>query len=312
MGVATAALAKSRGEPSAPLNGQGQAVAGATAPAEGAASPGEPSTDAEPGEAAPEMATDEEIATLSDKAKARFQDLTHKLRAADEQITELKGPADQYGKIMQFMDQFGLTTDDMVIAYEITARMKHDPVSAFEKLTPIYQKLAERAGYVIPDDLVQKIKTGFIDEATARDVARTRAEKLLADERIKRAEELRGRETMVSLNTTIQQAVADWDTTQISKDPDFERKRPLVEHAARSIMAKEGRAKDPDAAINVLQRALKAVNDGIAHFRPPVAPTPRMPNGAGNPATSQVAAEPKSLAEAAMQGLKGTYNFNRA
>src|SRR5262249_26359418 len=109
----------------------------------------------------------------------------------------------------------------------------------------------------------------------------------------------------------IQQAVADWDTQQVSKDPDFERKRPLVEHTARSIMAKEGRAATPDAAIEVLERALKAVNGHVAAFQPKPQATPRTPPRPGNPATSQVAAEPKSLAEAAMQGLRGTYKFGR-
>jgi hypothetical protein len=307
MQVATAALKSVRGEPSAP-NGQGH---DAVKP-NGATPPGKVEAKAKPepdGGAPPDMATDEELATLSDKAKARFQDLTSKLRVADERVKEFQGPAEQFGKITAFMDQFGLTTEDMVIAYEITARMKHDPVSALEKLTPIYQELQRRAGAVIPDDLKEKIRTGFIDEATAREVAKTRAEKQLADARLQRAQEVHGRETMVSRNATIQQAVADWDTQQVSKDPDFERKRPLVEHTARSIMAKEGRATTPDAAIEVLQRALKAVDENIARFRPQPQPTPRTPASAGNPATSQVATEPKSLREAAFQGLRGTYNF---
>src|SRR5262249_27911944 len=169
--------------------------------------PEAPKAEVKDGAAPPEMATDEEIATLSDKAKARFQDLTSKLRVADERVKEFQGPAEQFGKIMGFMDQFGLTTEDMVIAYEITARMKHDPVSALEKLTPIYQELQRRAGAVIPDDLKEKIRTGFIDEATAREVAKTRAEKAMSDDRLRRANEQHGRETMVSRNGLIQQAV---------------------------------------------------------------------------------------------------------
>lgn len=312
MEVATAALKRTaEGSPSAP---DGQVKKDAVAAAVTEAAAGKPNgatpPGQKPGEAA-ELATDEEISTLSTKAQARFHDLTSKLRSADEQVGQLRGPAEQYGKITAFMDQFALTTDDMVVAYDITARMKHDPVSAFEKLTPIYNELARRAGAVLPDDLKEKVRTGFIDEKTARELAKTRAEKDIGTERLKRAEELRGRETMVSMNSTIQSAVADWDTQQVSKDPDFERKRPLVEHTARSIMAKEGRAKNPDAAVDVLQRALKMVNDNLVHFTPRPQATPRLPSSAGNPATSQVAAEPKSLAEAALQGLRGTYKFGK-
>jgi len=305
MEAARAAIAKPAGSPSAPAIPTGQAAPGAvsaTAKANGAAPPVKDG-------AVPEMATDEEIATLSTKAQARFHDLTSKLRSADEQAAGFKAPAEQYHKITAFMDQFNLTTDDMVMAYDIVARMKNDPVSAFQKLTPLYQELARRAGAMIPDDLKEKVTQGFMDEKTAREVAKTRADKTLADERLKRAEERHGRDTMVSTNANIQQAVADWDTQQVSKDPDFERKRPLVEHTARSIMAKEGRAKDPDAAVDVLARALKAVNDNLTHFTPKPQATPRVPASAGNPATSSVAVEPKSLREAAMQGLKGTYKF---
>jgi hypothetical protein len=235
--------------------------------------------------------------------------MEQKLKDAAAAQESLKGPAEQYGKIEAFMHKFELTTDDMVMAYDIVARMKHDPVSAFEKLTPIYQELARRAGIVIPDDLRQRVQQGLIDEKSARELAQARAHKQLAEDKAKRADGNLTQATLTQRNVTIQNAVADWDTAQASKDPDFERLRPMVEDAARAIMAKEGKATDPDAALVVLDRALKMVKDRLQPFRTPPTATPRVPTAAGNPATGQVAAEPKSLLDAVRQAAAGTYRF---
>lgn len=235
-----------------------------------------------------------------------------KLSEADAAIKELQPDADQYQKIQGYMEKFSLTTDDMVMAYDIVARLRNDPQSAFERLTPIYRKLCEMVGATLPDDLRERISQGFLDEKSARELAKARAAERLATDRAMREREGATKQSQTHVNVSIQQAVADWDTHHTSNDPDFERLRPLVEDTARSIMVREGKAKDPDAAIVMLDRALKVVKDRLAPFRTNGhSPTPRSPNGTGNPATEAVAPEPKTMAEAAMQGLKGNYRFSQ-
>jgi hypothetical protein len=152
------------------------------------------------------------------------------------------------------------------------------------------------------------VQGGHLDEESAREIARQRAATQTATQEASRqaAEVQRGQ--AAQLHQQVQSAVARWDAQQVSKNPDFVRLRPFVEDAARSIMAREGKARTPDQAIAVLDRALKAITDRLQPFRPADlnGSTPKQPV-AGSPSTGLAAPEPKSLREAAQLGLEGRY-----
>jgi hypothetical protein len=232
--------------------------------------------------------------------------------AAVKERDDLRVPAEQYGKITAYMDQFGITADDMVVAYDLIARMKTDPFSALERLEPIYQELRKRAGHTLPDDLARKVDEGYMDEASARELAQARVRANLAAAESQRAN---GQVNAVAANTVVERnrsAAASWESAVIAKDPDFERKRVMVQDAARAILAQEGQPKTPEDAVRVLDRAYQRVNNALGGFAPRPGATLRQPSSASSPSPNNVApAPPKSLREAAQQGLEGRYRFNQ-
>jgi hypothetical protein len=324
MDAAKAALQKTRaGSPSAQKKGS-DASATVVPPADAAAGPAasQGKTEAKPNGAA--SATDGQAdgdkpgdaADLEDdetkpppfNEHPRWKKLTRDFEHATATIKKLGPDADQYQKIVTYMETFDLTPDDVATAYDITAKLKHNPQLAYQALKPIWDELCMRVGETLPDDLAQRVKQGFLDDASARELARQRAATTTAANEATRQAQQATRGQQSQVHQAIQGAVARWDAQQTAKNPDFLRLRPFVEDAARSIMARDGKAKSPDEAVAVLEKAMKHVTERLQPFRAPNAngSTPRQPV-AGSPSTGVAAPEPKSLREAAQLGLEGRY-----
>lgn len=313
MKVATAAVKQTAtGQPSAPSQGNGKLEPAPAAGASGAAPSGTEVAAAEgrdpkakdetkPGDAA------EEPPPFNDHP--RWKKVTGQLADVTRERDDLRVPAEQYGKVLEYMDTFGITTDDMVVAYDLIARMKTDPFSALERLTPIYEELQRRAGATLPDDLAKRVDEGYLDENSARELAQARVRAKLSDDAAARATtrvEQTHVGTMVERNRG---AAASWEAQVIAKDPDFERKRPAVQDAAKAILAAEGQPRTPEDAVKVLERAYARVNHFVNGYAPKPSATPRTPSSAASSSTSVAPPPPKTLREAAAQGLTGTYRF---
>jgi hypothetical protein len=292
--------------------------------------PGDPSAPATQGQPSIPAATKPDGAA-DDKAKAEaegendFPEIDEKLLSHNAQqmlgrwkvgvdklrkkLAAAEPAAAEYGQIQAYMDAYQLTPENVAAAYDFLAKLQTNPLAAYETLKPVWEHLCEQVGEVLPDDIQKRRDQGYIDEATAKELARVRAEKAIADTTAKRAGDQVARAANMQTNMAIQKAIATWDTDHTARDPDFNRKRPLIEDTAARIMAKEGQAQTPDAALSVLNRALKLVDERIAGFRTAPVATPRLPVGASAGPTLTAAPEPKSLKEAAQQALEGRYRF---
>ena len=238
---------------------------------------------------------------------ARWRRGLDKLRG---QVGELKPAAEQYGKIQDYMNTFGLTPEDVAQGFDIMAKMRTNPQLAFEALKPIFEQLALQTGAILPNDIRDRLRKGQIDEATARELARSRASAQTAELQAKFTNDQAQKRQAAQVHYAVQSAVARWDSDKAAKDADFARKRPMVEDAARTIMAREGQATTPDAAVKVLDRALKVVEERLSPFRNgQPSRTPAVPSAASASPTTGAAPAPKSLREAAQQAVEGRYRF---
>lgn len=332
MEAAKAALQKTRaGKPSAqgiPQSGNGSVapistpgaaangslsgeIAEAARPADAASAPNgsDPASGDQPDSGADPNA-DDETKPPPFNEHPRWKKLTRDFEAATAQVKALAPRAQQYDKITSYMDTFELSADDVAVAYDITAKLKHNPQLAFQALKPIWDELCARVGEVLPADLQARVQNGFLSADDAKELARARAATQTATQLANREVQLSQRGEVTRMGQAVQSAVARWDAQQVAKSADFVRLRPFVEGAARSIMAKEGMASTPDEAVLVLDRAFKQVTEGLQPLRPaasgPNGSTPRQPV-AGAVTTAAAAPEPKSLREAAQLGLEGRY-----
>src|SRR5262245_9692442 len=242
MDAAKAALAKTAkpGDPSAPAT-QGQ-------PAPSTNGSVKPPEKAKPGDDDDKLPEIDEN-TLPHPQREVMRRWKETLDRTREKLKAVEGPAGEYAKIQEYMDAYSLTAEDVAAAYDILAKLRTNPVLAYETLKPIMDALEAQVGVTLPDDIRQRLEQGFVDDATAKELARERAKSAIADNTAKRVGDQATRAANMQLNYAIQNAVAAWDSDRMAKDPDFARKRPLLEDAARAIMAKEGQAQTPDAAL---------------------------------------------------------------
>ncbi|MEI7837901.1 MAG: hypothetical protein WCK05_15980, partial [Planctomycetota bacterium] len=172
----------------------------------------------------------------------RFKELLNQNRdlrsskVTKEEFEVHRADANSYRKVTGFMDTYGLKIEDVAEGFNIMALMKTDPAAALKRLQSHYNQLQKVTGNVLPDDLREKVESGFTDEETARELARRRAidertqelaRQHLADTERQHAEAIKAEHRTKTLSV-----VADWERGIRSRDPDYDRKSETMELCA--------------------------------------------------------------------------------
>jgi len=217
-----------------------------------------------------------------------------------EERNAFKEDAEQYGKITGFLDINNVSADEAAQGLQIMALMKGDPVEALAALKPYVQQLSEAAGYVMPDDIQNKVNDGFLDEDAGRELAKTRAD--VQRERQMRTDlEQRNEQQQFAANTTTMAgAVTDWETKTRQSDPDYELKQAEIDDRVRVLVSQRGRPNTPDMALSMAKEAYDGVNERYAgRFTNKRGIKP----ASGGKISGTPTPEPASLMEAVQQAL---------
>jgi hypothetical protein len=266
------------------------------------------STDAAEAETAlPDRPTPEEMNSLHSRTRRRVKQLLGKWDEAKAESDKLRPHAEQFRKIDDFVKSSGLTWDETNAGFAIMRALKNDPFEARERLQPIMEALDKACGVELPADLRQKVDQGFVDEATARDLAQSKARAHFATqaqsqtvERVQQAQQAEAHQRHVGSVTS---AVKSFQENWRKSDPDYTVKSPLVMEKVEltlSRLARQGQTiSDPAQAVKIVEDAKKAVEDTFKPFarREQINP---LPNGS---LSSSANVKPKTMAEAVAQGL---------
>lgn len=291
---------------------QMRAADAAKAPAE--AKPGEAKPEAKPDapeEEVVEGTPEEKKAFLGKPLEQKFAETRGKLREARAAVKEyesklaefepMKQKAELYEQLSTWTAQSGLEAPDVQNALQWAALMKNDPIKALETLTPVFEKLRVAAGAVLSDDLRAQVEDGAITETAAQELARLRREReLLADRNSRQSEQWQQHEQarqMTELQNQVRTAVNAAEQAIASKDPDFARKKDLIQTEVQALMMTEGVPMTADAAVLQYKKAVKNVDSKIALLIPKPRPVNQIQSaGGGGVAAPQSAAEAMRLA----------------
>lgn len=272
-------------------------------------------TEAKPGDAKPDAKADDadDVVDGTPDEKKAFQGKTfeEKMRIANTKLREarsalkehetklaevepLRQKADLYEKLSAWTAQSGLEAPDVQNALQWAALMKNDPIKAFEALTPIYENLRKSAGAVLSDDLREQVDSGAITETAAEELARLRREReLLADRNTRQTQHFQDQENarqIAELRTTVASAVNAAALAIEAKDPDYGRKKDLIQTEVQALMMIDGVPQTPDQAVAQFKKAVKNVDAKVAGLLPKPRPVTQIQNGGGAaipaPATS--------------------------
>jgi len=254
--------------------------------------------------------TEEELARLRPKTRKRIDNLLKDRSDRDAEISTLKPDAEQFRTVKRFVEEAGLSKDEVNQGFDVMRALKRDPARAYQVLRPIMDQLEQINGLVLPDDLQQAVRLGQITEAHATELSRTRASTALSQrqlqERNESAEAQRQQDAHKSRVDETSTKVSEWERSQEKSDPDWKHKQKAVMQAVeletmRQMNAKPGWFPSPDEALKISKDALAGVNEQLKAF------VPRKreinPAHADSSAASSLGPKPKTALEAARRAL---------
>jgi hypothetical protein len=265
----------------------------------------------EPGQADTEEADDgtpdDEEPAPQDAAPAvrkKINKLLKQRRELRNEVAALRPVAQIGSEIETFAKQNKLTGDDVAGTLRMAAMLRAGDYASFYKaVAPFVRTAQEYLGVVLPKDLTDRVRAGHMTEAAAREFARQRYDHQRSQVELRET----AQETQVSqvraVQADVQRAVTNFELRLSANDPDYKAKAPSVRRAAQAMLFERGgKISNVQEALEITKNAYEEVNRQMRSIAPRPSATPKQPNGATQ--TSSARAAPKSLMEAAIQGLE--------
>jgi hypothetical protein len=214
-------------------------------------------------------------------------------------------PAAQIGTELEtFARTNNLSGEELAGGLKAIAMYRNGDYEGFyEAIKPAIRKAQEYIGVVLPNDLAQMVKQGQMTEQAAKVFARQRFDGQRSQESLQASQQAIARQRVENVQGQVQQAVTNFELKLSASDPDYKAKAPSVRRAAQALLFERGgNISTVEEALAITRDAYAEVNKQFRAFRPPPVATHPQPNGSGS--TPSVHAAPKSLYEAALQGLQ--------
>jgi hypothetical protein len=253
--------------------------------------------------------TEEDLARLKPKTRKRIETLTAEVRDRDTKLAEISPKAENFEKIQRFVDEAGLSKDDVNQGFDVMRNLKNDPLKAYEQLKPIFAQLQQIAGEVLPPDLQTEVDQGRLTEAHARELTLARSRAAVNGQRLERVETTtraeRERQEFEQTVDGVAKAVTAWENSTSKGDPDWKLKQPRIQELVElEIMRKQRSQPDyfptKEEAIEMSKKALTAVETELKRFAPQ---RRSMTTPASDAGSSRSVAAPKNMLEAVKIGL---------
>jgi hypothetical protein len=220
------------------------------------------------------------------------------------EVAALRPAAEIGSELEQFAITNKLSGEDITGTLRIAAMLRAGDYASFYKtIAPFVRQAQEYLGVVLPKDLSERVRAGHMTETAAKEFARQRFDNQRTQFELSETTQ----ETKVSqvraVQADVQRAVSNFELRLSANDPDYKAKAPSVRRAAQAMLFERGGTiATVEDALAITKAAYDEVNRQMRSFTPRPNSTPRLPNGASPPSSARAA--PKSLMEAALQGLE--------
>jgi hypothetical protein len=239
-------------------------------------------------------------------ARRKINKLLKQRRELRSQVAAMERPAEIGSQIQAFVTQNDLTDDDFANTLKIAALLKSGDYRGFyEAVAPYVRSAQEYLGVVLPRDLSEQVRIGQMTEATARNFARQRYDMERANYERQNLEVAQSRQRVEYVKNDVQRAVSSLEQRMAANDPDYKAKAPAVRRAAQALLFERGgQISHVGEALEITQAAYNEVNRHFRSMQPRPTATSPQANGASQSPSARAA--PKTLMEAALQGLENS------
>jgi len=265
----------------------------------------EDKADAEADEASDDTSDDDDAPPETTPAvRKKINKLLRQRRELRDEVSRLAPTAEIGNELQTFAATNDLSGDDIIRALHLTAAIRHGDYEGFYKaIGPYVRRAQEYLGIVLPDDLHARVEKGEMTFKSAAEFARTRydSERVQAENQSVRAAHVATR--VQSLQTDVQRTVTAFENRLAASDPDYKAKADSVRRTAQAILFERGGTINTvEDALAITREAYDEVNKQFRRLQPAPRATSQLPNGHGQ--TPAARAQPKTLMEAALQGLQ--------
>ena len=273
------ALKPQKGEQSSGSEGQAKegAESAAAAEAEG--------EDEDPGEI-----TDDELNRLHSKTRKRMKFLLKQKGELEGKVGELEPRAQQFDRLHGYMTNAGLSVEEVNAGFEIMRLMKQSPEQALASLMPYVNALQSAVGEILPSDLQEQVRQGFVTEAHAKELARLRSSEARRAEASRAATEAAERRQVADrqqLAHDASSAVSEWEKKWSASDPDYAKKSGRVLEKIENRLLKGPLPKSKQEALALAEQCKAEVEKEMRALLPR-RPEVRHPTGqASQPSSRQ-------------------------
>ena len=212
-----------------------------------------------------------------DKLKGLYRESKEKVTQLSAQVEQANVEAGYYRQFVGFLDENRISQEEANKLFDIGALMKNDPMKALEALTPYYNELLHITGNILPTDLQQQVKQGYITKDKALELSRLRAtretERQIGTERQthqqqREADRQRGQEV-----SAMQSGIAGWEKDWASSDPDYAKKKDRVLDRVELLLVRAQKngtlPKTTDEAVKLANQAKTEVEADLKRMNPP-------------------------------------------
>ena len=243
-----------------------------------------------------------EIKALSAKTQNRIRTLVKQrdeAQAAAKQVDTYRQGAEAFDRMHKFVQKAGLSSDEVNTGLNIMRAMKNNPAEALELLTPYITQLNQVVGEVLPADLQAKVQKGEIDEATAKELSRSRAANRINTDMNTRNAEQQQIQRQTDFANSVGAAMSAWESNWKQTDPDYAVLQPYVSSEIELRLRRGEVPRSVQEAQAMGERILGEVRAKLKKFKP--APT-EIKHAAGGTQPTNLP-KPKSLIEAMTQAV---------
>lgn len=251
--------------------------------------------------------TEDELKRYGPKTQARMRQLLGQRKEANEQAEKLKAELEPKAKKFDEIDTYirnnNLSNEDVGVIFEIGALIRNDPFKALERVQPIYEKLLEITGDVLPAELQERVNLGYISKEDAKVQNRAnRQNQFLVNRqtedqrRAAETEQTRARTQHVNM---CRESAEKWEATKVGADPDWKLKQPRIQELLKLSVLEKGYPESQAAVVQLLDSIYGRVSEELKQIRPQ---RPEI-KPVTNTASTRGTADPNSLLDAVKTGL---------
>lgn len=252
-------------------------------------------------EAAPEEEIQEGVPA---PVKRKLRKLQKEAVKYKRELETMRPTAEIGQQLQNYASVNNLSSEDVVFSLDLAAMVARGDYQGFYKvISPLIRHAQEVSGVVLPPDVQGLVDQQQMTPAAAAEYARARFERQNFEHRARTMEEQQRSQQSAMAREDVQRSVSAFEQRLSAQDPDYRTKAPAVRRAVQAMLLERGgRVTNAQEALSITQAAYDEVNKLFRRNQQPLkatAPTP----GSANPQTPSARAAPKSLMEAALQGL---------